>query len=410
MITVDTKHTTGHDDFELNIPRKQLLTYHIAYDDEKEVEGIIFIIPGFGDDASVGYQKNLIKYIAEKYNLLAVFVEYHALFARLSDDKESASYQFGRNDTELLIKYLEMLDIKLDENNLEYLNIVETIDQRIQKLKSINELDYDFKLDMWGTVCPYKDEYQNFGVLQAVDILTVLCDLKALGYEKIINEKPIIALGSSHGGYIANLAMKFAPNTFDTIIDNSCYTKPPLNYIIGIETNPHFPEFMKFYRNIKMHLFTLTNWSSEKNDYNFSQAFYNIRDLTNNDQIKQLAMYATKTKIISYNSEYDKIGNYSDKKEYIESLIKNKYQCVLNTISSTDQIDGRLIKNLEHSMGMSIKALIDKEVPNLLNKKLSENMTDICLESTIEYDVGDNRKFIFDFNKTGLAAKVIEVK
>ena len=407
MIKIDTHNIKGHDDFELNIQRKQLLTYHIAYNDIKEAEGIIFIIPGFGDDSSVSYQKNLLKYISGKYNLLAVFVEYHGLFARLSDDKETATYKFGINDTEILIKYIDMLNIKLDEDNLDYSNIVKTIGHRIKKLKSLNQLDQDFKLDMWATLCPYKDEYQNFGVLQAIDILTVLYHIKSLGYKKLISKKPIIALGSSHGGYIANLVMKFAPNTFDTIIDNSCYSKPPLNFIIGFEHNPHFPECMMNYPDIKMHLFTLTNWTLQKNENEFNQGSYEIRNLTSVNQISQLVTQGVKTKVISYHSQFDNIASYNDKNQYIKELEKNNYECILNTINSKDQIDGRLIKDLDHSMGMSIKALVDTELPNVLNSTSKNSMTDICLESTIQYNVSNNRRYVFYFNKTTLISKIV---
>ena len=300
-----------------------------------------------------------------------------------------------------------MLDINLDENKLDFNNIINTVDTRIGELKSSNHLDQDFKLYMWATLCPHKDEYQNFGVLQSIDILTVLYHIKSLGYEDIINNKPIIALGSSHGGYIANLLMKFAPNTFDAIIDNSCYAKPPLNYIVGFETNPNSAEYCMISQNIKINFFTLTNWSTKKNNNEFNNASYEIRDLSNLDQINQLSAYGFKTKVISYHSIIDTISSYEDKNNYIKELEKNNYKCILNTIKSEDQIDGTLIKNLNHSMGMSIKALVDTELPNILNSIPVNTETDLSLESIIKYNVSNNSAFVFEFNKNSINAKVI---
>ena len=407
MIKIDTHNIKSSDDFELNIKRKQLLTYHIAYNDTKKAEGIVFIIPGFGDDAAVSYQKNLIKHIADKYNFLAVFVQYHGLYSRVSGNKETAKYQFNASDTEILIKYIDMFGIELDEDNLDYQSIVEVVNKHIDELKSTNQLDKNFLLDMWGTIFPYNDEYQNFGVLQSIDILTVLYHIKSLGHDDIITNKPLVAIGSSHGGYLANLLMKFAPNTFDAIIDNSCYVKPPMNYIVGFETDPFKAEYYMLYSHIKMHFFTLTNWTLKQNNNQFNQASYDIRDLSNTDQINQLALQGLKTKVISYHSTFDNIANYPDKNNYITELKKHNIDCHLNKIHSKTQVDGKLIKNLNHSMGMSIKTLIDKELPNVINYVSKNTPTDISLQSTIRYDVSDNHAYIFDFNETAVMPKII---
>ena len=151
MIIVDTYDIEGHDDFELNIKRDSLLTYHLAYNNEKEPDGIIFVVPGFGNDGVVSYQINLIKYIAEQYNLLAVFVEYHALFARESNSNDiikKADCKFSSKDIEIIIQYLDLFKIELNDNQLDYETIVTILDNHIEDLKSQGKLEEDFKLNI----------------------------------------------------------------------------------------------------------------------------------------------------------------------------------------------------------------------------------------------------------------------
>ena len=61
LAKITTHNTFGHYDFELNIQRSSLLTYHTAKNENKNLDGILFSIPGFGDDNLISYQKNLIE-------------------------------------------------------------------------------------------------------------------------------------------------------------------------------------------------------------------------------------------------------------------------------------------------------------------------------------------------------------
>lgn len=382
------------------------MRYHIACNTQVEPDGIIFIIPGFGGDSSVDYQRSLIKDSALKYNVIAVFVEYHSIFARVSVEKESAVMQFGKNDTELLIRTIDKYKIQLDENRLDFDSIVEQIKFHIEQLKKENKLDKEFLLNLWATLYPYKNEYQNFGILQAIDILTVLYHIKSIGYSKIINQKKIIALGSSHGGYIANLLMKLAPNTFDVVIDNSSYVKPKLEYIIGFEKNFNKSEYKIQSDNILLNCSVLTHWTKEKNtDNEFHESAYEIRDLLDKNQMKQFIKYSNKTSIISYHSKYDRIAIYEEKEKYCDELMKYKFDINLNTIELKSQIDGKLIKNLDHAMGMSIKELVRITLPEILENKISTE-TDICKLSKIEYKTSKSYIYLFDFLKDKITAKL----
>jgi len=408
MVELQTFEIKGHDDFELDIGRNSLLKYHVALNLKKDPEGTVFIIPGFGNDSLVNYQKNLIQYIAEKYNVMAVFVEYHALFARKSKDLESGSYQFGENDIESLLKAVHDIGINLNENNISFSSIIQQISLHITKLKKAKKFKQDEVVNLWSTVFPYKNEYQNFGILQALDILTVLHDLKKRGYAKLLLEHNIAAFGSSHGGYLANLLMKIAPNTFDVIVDNSSYVKPPLNFIVGFENNPLKPEHMlTIDKNIVMYLFTLTFWTLKKGDpKEFTKSAYEIRDLTNNSHMEQLSK-ETKTKLITYHSVYDKIASYKDKEDYYKQLVEKGVEVELHTIKNESQLDGKFIKNLDHEMGMSIKQLVDIHLSNILMKEKKSSQIDLSLETTISYQTSDNKKYQFKNKKENIIASII---
>ena len=52
-------------------------------------------------------------------------------------------------------------------------------------------------------------------------------------------------------------------------------------------------------------------------------------------------------------------------------LKKLDYNARLKMIKDESECDGKFIKNLEHGMGMSIKTLIKKELPPLLEMKFT---------------------------------------
>ncbi len=399
MVNINRYDIQGNDDFELNIQRRSLLRYHISSNDLKEPSGIVFLIPGFGEDSQVNYQRNLMKYLSEKFNVVAVFVEYHSIFSRKTKEKESCIIDFSEEDVETLIEAIQKFNIQLDENKLDIDNVLKTINKSLDKMKQSGKIEDSFILDLWATMYPYKGEYQNFGVLQAVDILTVLYHMKSTGYKDIIEKKPIIAQGSSHGGYIANLLIKFAPNTFDAIIDNSCYVKSIAAFIVGYEYDKKLPEYKLQYPNMKLNLFTYSHWTLKETPYKFNKNHFEIRELINTEQFNQFCKYGKKTKVISYHSKFDDLAFYDGKLEYMNLLDECGYETKFITIDSEDQIDGKLIKNIKHAMGMSVKELLNTELPELLKIKTSK--TDLDMQSIVKYKT-HSANYIFDYNENEL--------
>ena len=143
-----------------------------------------------------------------------------------------------------------------------------TLDTHIGEIKASGGLPGDFKLQISVTLQPTKNEYQNFGVMQAQDVINAALFIKANPPFKSathINELPVVLVGSSHGAYINALAAKFAPWLIDGLIDNSSYAK--LNWeLIGLGKEIDYLKFREYstdiyFRNISIYVFTKTMWT-----------------------------------------------------------------------------------------------------------------------------------------------------
>ena len=67
---------------------------------------------------------------------------------------------------------------------------------------------------------PPNGEYQNFGVMSAIDVINALLYVKK---EFRLQKLPCVLVGSSHGAYIANLAAKIAPWAIAGVMDNAAW-------------------------------------------------------------------------------------------------------------------------------------------------------------------------------------------
>lgn len=175
-------------------------------------------------------------------------------------------------------------------------------------------------------------------------------------------------IGFSHGAYIAYMASKISPSNVDVIIDNSAYLQANYNYLaLGKELDYiGFQEACNFEKNLEIHFYTKTFWTSNSYAKNhFSNDAKQIRQIFNKEHLKTQSKIK-KQKIIIYHSVYDGIASFFEKKEFVGYLKDLGYELEFNEISSLSQVDGKLIKNLNHSMNMSLKKLIEKELEPLL--------------------------------------------
>lgn len=200
-------------------------------------------------------------------------------------------------------------------------------------------------------------------------------------------------IGSSHGGYLAHLAAKFAPWLINGVIDNSSYAKF-LWRLIGFGKEIDFTKYYCFgtgifFKHIHIYCSDKTFWTSNSSSNNFfSIPRRMIRYILELNHIENQANYP-KPYYVSYHSFYDKeIAPPDEKLELYKYLKQFGFDTELHMIKNPDQIDGKFIKSLDHGMGMSIKTLISKELPLML-EKIKQNPKKDCKEKYISYPCED---------------------
>ncbi|ECH5475535.1 DUF2920 family protein, partial [Campylobacter jejuni] len=337
------------DDVELNIKRTSKLEYRISYDDEKEIKAIVFIIGGYGANANIYFLDSYRNYIAKNFDVVAVHVFYHCFCQRRSDvEKYSTLADFTKDDLKLIEKVLRKYNIPCDQlANNTVVSHCEYLSEIMTELKMLNRLPYDFEERLSATFIPSRGEYQNFGIMAAIDHINALKDLVKC-FPKFA-DLPKIYGGGSYGGYLALLIAKIAPWYVDGVIDNSGSAVPPLNYIIGREL-----EFKSKDTNGDMYMqgdhffvscFLKTHWTRKENSpYFFNNENYFIRTLLNKDHLILQSQKNKNIIYVSYHSDKDPLTPANFKQQTMQILKILGYDVSLNLIDE-NKIDGKFIKN-----------------------------------------------------------------
>ncbi|EAM0263054.1 DUF2920 family protein [Campylobacter jejuni] len=391
MLINQTFEIDSCDDVELNIKRTSKLEYRISYDDEKEIKAIVFIIGGYGANANIYFLDSYRNYIAKNFDVVAVHVFYHCFCQRRSDVlKYDASAKFLEEDLENFSKML--ISFNIDSRNLNSNNALEYyhhLDHCITTLKSQGKLAQNYQAKFTSTFIPPNGEYQNFGIMAAIDHINALKDL-VKRFPKLA-DLPKIYGGGSYGGYLALLIAKIAPWYVDGVIDNSGSAVPPLIYILGREMEGGC-DYVFNDPNTLIECFLKTHWTRKENSpYFFNNENYFIRTLLNKDH---LILQSEKNKniiYVSYHSKEDPLTPANFKEQTMQILKILGYDVSLNLIDE-NKIDGKFIKNLDHGCGIPDKALFRKELPLMLEKL--QGRKSLMQENSISYPCG-NKVFTF---------------
>ncbi|MBX1736848.1 DUF2920 family protein [Campylobacter jejuni] len=394
MIVSKTYEIDSCDDVELDIKRESKLEFKLCFDDEKEIKALVFIIPGLGGDVDENYREHLAEFVAGEFNVAVVSVNYHCIGNR---PQTGSSFFMDDIDKLILKTSCEALNIQV---NLDKLNSLEELSSTLKEVDHILEeqknqklINPNFKLSIHLSLQPTKNEYQNFGVMQAQDLLNAALYLKAHApFDTMGGGIPVIMIGSSHGGYLAHLAAKIAPWLIDGVLDNSAYAKF-LWRVVGFGKEMDFVQYSEFstfdfFHHIKTHCSTKTFWTSNSSSpCFFSPARRKIRNLLEEDHLLEQSK-CLKTCFISYHSLYDEYVSLKEKTMLYEELEKLGFDATLCSITKESQVDGKFIKNLNHGMGISVKLLIKKEFPLML-EKIKQNSKKDYKEKCISYPCED---------------------
>lgn len=191
------------DDAELNIKRESKLEFRLTYDDAKEIEAIVCIISGLGGD--IDDNLYIEEYCARNYNVAVLSVNYHCIGNR---PQTGASFYINELDTLILKTSLETIGIRLpiDVQNLktydEFYCVVDFVNKLIEKLKKEKELSEDYYLYLSVGLEPAKNEYQNYGIMQAMDIINAILYINTNLPFKVSNMSDLSRMGGGNKDYI----------------------------------------------------------------------------------------------------------------------------------------------------------------------------------------------------------------
>ncbi|WP_279176441.1 DUF2920 family protein, partial [Campylobacter insulaenigrae] len=176
MLINKTYFIDSCDDVELNIKRESKLEYRITYDDEKEMKAVVFVIGGYGANANIHFLDYDRKFLCQKFNVVIINVFYHCFCQRRSNSqKYNASTIFTEYDLphlKLVLEHFKLQTSKLDTStaSIHY----DALNQTINDLKEKNLLSQDYQAHFSATFIPPNNEYQNYGIMAAIDHINAL--------------------------------------------------------------------------------------------------------------------------------------------------------------------------------------------------------------------------------------------
>lgn len=316
-------------------------------------DGLVFLIPGFGGDKDEALMSLTRRHIAAKYNLVAVSVRAHCHFCRPNQVADGISVGLDVDPASLAQTVGTLL---LQGDNLDGLTSAET-SAILPFLKSRAPQRFRIK----SAILPPGDDYQNFGVLAALDHIKILHHL--FDSELSFNQSNIVCAGTSHGGYVAQLIHKFAPNTISAVIDSSGYSEA-MPAFLGFGGD----EYIGRDENLDFVCTTRTAWTnkfvSHPNYFGPDEAL--IRDVAEPRHLKSLQdlTVGQSCQFRMIHSTKDQLFSIDLKRRQSRVLSKHGLDVTLDEMGE-DDVDGKFITTLEHGMGIALNKLFDKYYPTL---------------------------------------------
>ncbi|EAL7569942.1 DUF2920 family protein [Campylobacter jejuni] len=391
MLINQTFEIDSCDDVELGIKRTSKLEYRISYDDEKDIKAIVFIVGGFGANANISFLDFDREYIAKNFDVVVVHVFYHCFCARQSiDQKYNPKLIPNQDDLERvngILKNINLGHLSVNKDNFE--QIIPLIEQKVNKMKQAGLVDESQKIELSCDFIPPNGDYQNYGIMAAIDHINVLKDL-VKRFPKFA-DLPKIYGGGSYGGYLSLLIAKIAPWYVDGVIDNSGSALPSPMFILERESGQY--DYFEEYPHNKIGFFIKTYWNADVGSkYFFHTENYLIRIIPNLAHLTIQANVNKNIVLVSYHSLKDPFNTAKDKQTLFLAYKELGYDATLHLIKDESEIDGRFIKDLNHGMRISDKALFRKELPLMLEKL--QKRKSFMQENSISYPCG-NKVFIF---------------
>ncbi|MDO4673957.1 DUF2920 family protein [Campylobacter sp.] len=371
MIVSKVFFTPSCDDVELKLKRKARLEYRVSYDSARSPRAVVFMVGGWGATKNPKLWDFEREYVTKTFGVICVQVYHHGIHRRESiEPRYSAKRIFEKEDVERVKKYCQGIgwDVSVDADNA--FSIAHNLTERVKILKEQGALAPDFRLEFTLGLIPARDKYENAGLMSALDTLNALKALDRVmggGGGGEILSLPKIYAGGSYGGYLALLCAKIAPWHADAVLDNSGSALPQVRFILGREMQTC--DMVENFPHNQIQYFTRTLWSRREGaKHYFSDDAYLVRAILNAEHLKIQHAANPHTIFVSYHSAQDGLNPVADKKNLYEIYAHLGFDATLNLARDEGDVDGRLIKSLDHGLRMSDKAMIRKELPLVLEK------------------------------------------
>lgn len=398
-----THQVQGAPDIEHGSPRTLAVGYSVflpdGHGDEDLLDGLVFFIPGFGQDNDQGYIKSFCGWVADTFGLACVSVDYHAHGCRPGN---GATRQFTQPDADRLVKACLQYGAAVKNGDGPAV-LLDELHKACQARVASGQASGMLTLTC-GLVA-HGGERQNFGLMQALDHLHVLHDLKG----KIrFDRRNVLAIGSSHGGYLAQLLAKLAPNTLRAVFDNAGYATAPMRYINGRAVN--LPDMIETYSPVmQMYFFLESMWSLDAQSPNyFHEDARQIRSLMEPSHVHAMAGAGSRrTRYRCLHGPGDQIAPTEEKAHCCAMLsdagFDMDYRC-----AGPGDVDGVYIKSLEHGLGLSLRGFFERSYVSLPESDLAGQAGDWPGDdfdrSTELVYAGSSRTYHFAYGPGGIRA------
>jgi len=367
-----------HPDIENHVSREPI-GYYVEYPDQgiNEDTGIVFSVAGIGHFPEMDYEKLFRRYLATKYNCIAVGVVYFGQRLKRINNIKFLSNFFGKLEKHHGITFEG--GIAGDEDDLTSIVCKALFDSGLTELHS-SCMGY----------AKYKEEYLSFGLLPALDHLQVLHQIIS---EEPINKNRIYAYGASYGGYIAMLLGKYAPNTFCAIIDNSGYvSREGFPDSIYGHNAPTFIPIVTIY-GLNVGVYENGVWSKDPASPHYLDTHHErIRSMLETEHLN-----SSDTHYYCYHYTKDELVAAESKIKFRDLLGEEKVDLALIDDS---QIDGKIFKQADHCLGATHRDLFDISYKKFMAEgtaRKDNGVTDFDLGTTTTFSCGKH-DYLFSFS------------
>lgn len=327
-----------------NHERKLNITFYEPQQGVNENTGILLWLPGFDMTDDHAHNHSLCEKLADDCNKITVFCEYfgHRFM-------KGINIPVFHVDTNLLKKVISEED---------YEEIVQEGEIKTSRLLEVGQR-YNIKIVGQEVLDESDEEFNDMGLMQAMDNLSAVCTVQAIleSNEIQYDRTSTIAAGTDHGAYLAYLCNAFAPGLFTMIIESGA----------GL-----LPQYLKHPRRL----------SGRKGKMDYAVDFrYRMNKLPHDEELLHLAkLYKhvkNKANIIAFEIPTDDNKKLVQKRSFCAST-KN---CMFNEVDD-HFVDGTAFQRTSYGIRVHAEELIKYVLGNanvenkqLLDKSSNENFS-----------------------------------